>query len=66
MKTAEEIRQHREHLREALISPCNCDKTGHAFSCRMGARLMAAQIDLLSWVLDESHDYERVVERMAR
>jgi hypothetical protein len=63
MKTAAQIRQHRDDMREALITPCNC--TGvHAQACKSGARILCACVELLNWVLDENPEYERVVKRL--
>lgn len=63
MRTVEEIRQHREDLRQTLITPCNCDRTGHRLECRAGARIMCLAIDVLTWALGEETPYEVLVER---
>jgi hypothetical protein len=65
MKTADEIRKHRDALKFLCGVPCGCDGTLHALECFIGGKMMQASVEELSWVLGENGDMDRRVEEVA-
>lgn len=66
MKTPEEIRRHRDHLRICIKMPCECRGTVHAEKCVRGMYMMKSTMETLSWALGENDDMQGLVDRMAR
>lgn len=66
MKSELEIRRHRDHLRIAITTPCNCHGTKHEESCYRGMMMMQAVQQTLSWALGENEDLQAMVDRMAK
>jgi hypothetical protein len=64
VKTADEIRRHRDDLRVAMSMPCKCAGTRHAEKCVRGGCMMKAVEETLSWVLGENDGLQRMVDRM--
>lgn len=65
MKAESEIRKHRDDLLVAVNAPCNCAGTKHEFACFVGGAQMESAARVLSWVLDENHDMDRIVETIS-
>lgn len=65
MRREEAIRRHLDDLRWAYAQPCGCAAAGHRFECEQGARMMAASIKTLEWVLGENDDIGGTVEKLA-
>ncbi len=66
MKTEYDINKHLEDLQFRLQQPCNCAGTLHHMHCILGGKMMAMQILLLEWILEENEEYDEIVERMSR
>jgi hypothetical protein len=63
MKSADEIRTHRNALRDTKDQPCSCAADGHFLECQLGAAAMQSAERVLSWVLDEENaDFQRIVD----
>jgi hypothetical protein len=61
MKTEAEIRRHRDNLRTCLSADCACADTGHSDECRLGKEMMIAVIGMLSWILGEAPEADRLI-----
>ena len=66
MKTADEIRRRRDHLRVAMQMPCGCAGTIHEEGCVRGSCMMQAVVQTLGWVLDDDDAMQDLVDRMAK
>lgn len=62
MKSDEEIRELIALFKKARKAPCNCEKTGHAFGCVVGGRMMDANIDLMLWMVGENPRFDTTIE----
>lgn len=66
MKSAAEIRAHRDALRVCMQAPCGCRGTVHEAKCLMGLKLMNAVCTTLSWALGEAPAMQSHVDEMGQ
>ncbi len=62
MKTERQVRELRDSLRALIPEPCDCDAQRHAKTCQIGGMIFVANEILLSWLLGENEEHQRMVD----